>query len=109
MPDYTKIQREFPDYPVTSIPDGIPNWLEPIPWHNDTCPIWGDERYLEGGENGIALAIDYPDPGRREIPEAPRFSAFSVKDGEQAGDTFSSDDWEATLAELRRRSMEDSK
>lgn len=105
MPDYTKIAREFPDYPIESIPEGIPNWLEPVPWHDDAMPIWGDERYVEGGESGTALSIDHPDPQLREGgPGWPRFVVFTLQDGEATGDNLATEDWDEALAELRRRS-----
>lgn len=108
--DKNLITREFPEYPLDTIPQDIPGWLECGAWHNDSCPVWGDESYLSGN-GGIALAIDYADHAMRdyggEAPEipSPRFSCWrtewtSGRGTEQVGDTFSSDDWAAVLARL---------
>lgn len=106
MNDLSRIKKEFPDYPLESIPEGIPDWLTPAPWHNDAMPIWGDDAHVEADvtREGVCLAIDYPDPGMRETAGEPRFSVWSVSaHGQQEGDTFATDDWEAALSELRRR------
>lgn len=73
MADY-KIEVEFPDYPVDSLPGDIPEWLECVPWHNDACPIWYMRGY-EDPEAGIHLAIDYPDVWARICPTSAEDSA----------------------------------
>lgn len=110
MPDLSQIAREFPGFPLESIPEGIPNWMTPIPrGDSDAMPMWADETYLEsGGETGMALSIDFPDPARREMgPEWGRFCVFTLKDGEHVGPIVSTDEWPVALSELRRRFMAD--
>lgn len=102
MADY-KIEIEFPDYPVDSLPGDIPEWLECVPWHNDACPIWYMRGY-EDPEAGIHLAIDYPDAERREI-DGPRYRIW-MSDALQnyLAPPLNTDDWEAAKAELERLS-----
>lgn len=92
------VAREFESYPVESLPKDIPEWLHCSAWHNDAMPIWGTEEYLQGGENGICLSIDYPDNDMRDTPDFPRFGVWEVKDGEQVLDhNYSTDDWQEAL------------
>jgi len=67
----TDIAKEFPDYPVASLPE-IPAGFEPSHWHNDACPSWtrGD----------LALFIDYPRDVVRNEFDTPRFSLQRAND-----------------------------
>lgn len=101
--DASMVADEFPRYPIHALPGDIPDWLICCAWNNDTCPIWCDARRAEGWE-GLSLAIDYPRADDREIDGAQHFSVWwTAENGEQIGDAFSSDDWEAVKVELARR------
>jgi len=98
--DAALISQEFPDFDIASLPDDIPDWLTCNAWHNDTCPLWYDAAGLEGEGEGIFLAIDYPDPERREFPEASRFSVNVISNCSIPA--VVTDDWSDVLEVLER-------
>lgn len=106
MPDLSIIRREFPRYPVDSVPEDVPDWLECRAWHNDVCPIWG-EVGRDDPHVGIFLAINYPDPADREEGDGPRFSVWVMDAAGRETHQYNTDDWPEALAELRRLFLAD--
>lgn len=106
--DEALIQGEFPDYPLDTLPKDIPAWLRCSAWHNDACPVWYDENYLnsDGKTLGVGLAIDFLDVTLRDYGNdpgevhSPRFSCWLFDGGQQVGDAFATDDWAAMLVRL---------
>lgn len=102
---YPTLAREFPDFPLDSLP-AIPSHWHESAWHNDACPsfIIGDD---SGREPGIQVFIDYADASKSEFPNwradgtLKRFNAMSIpgNDGTEM-DIGTADDWQEMLAHL---------
>ena len=82
----------WPDYPVEAlpvIPDGFayePGVLYPV---------------FEAPELGLGVIVEYPDPAKREEPDEPRFTLYTIgDDGAFRSDIISSDNWNAILAHI---------
>lgn len=109
---YTQTAREFPEYPLDSLPDIPPHWTESS-WHNDACPsfIICDT---------LGVFVDWADPALAEFPNwradgtMKRFSLVPMldrqhltgdeMDSEGRPEGYQSDDWRdllsAAIAEL---------
>lgn len=82
----TDIAKEFPDYPVASLPE-IPAGFVASHWHNDACPSW-ERGYLK-------LFIDYPDaPERDDDRVGARFSLQTISKLGDADEILQTDDWQ---------------
>jgi len=92
MRAYPLTAREFPDFPIASLPPIPAKWQE-MSWHNDTAPSFGimhpdDNRPL------LQVYVDYPDPTMREFPDAPYRYVLIVGDNR---DVTTSNDWDTIL------------
>lgn len=96
--DRNLIRREFPDFPIETIPAGIPDWMECNAWHNDTCPIWADANGMTIGE-GLFLSVDWPNPADREYSEGKRFCVWRYADDEEM---IITDDFSEALRQLNQ-------
>ena len=90
---YPLTAREFPNYPIASLPP-IPDGWQEMSWHNDTAPSFGimhpdDNRPL------LQVYVDYPDPTMREFPDTDYRYVLIVGDSR---DVTTSNDWDTILA-----------
>jgi len=92
----TDIAKEFPDYPVASLPE-IPAGFVPSHWHNDACPSWG--------RNDLRLFVDYPDPADRDMDDGTRFSLQRESDA-GVSVIVDTDDWNTVLAFIAAEPVE---
>lgn len=95
------LRREFPEYPVDSLPEIPADW-EDVSWHNDACPSFSVPT-REGDD--LRIFIDYPDPKLSDFGDGRvRFGAnFYPNDWQSNTDVvniYEGDDWEALLAAL---------
>lgn len=89
------IAKEFPDYPVASLPE-IPAGFVPSHWHNDACPSWS--------RGDLVLFIDYPNPADRDFDDGTRFS-LQRSTGAGANVIVDTDDWTTVLAFIAAEPM----
>lgn len=89
--DTTTTAREFPDYPVASLPTMPSHWVDRS-WHNDACPSYAPDE-----DSVIRVLIDYPEDDQREIPGEGRYHVI-VEAGAAGYDLVSTDDWDEALA-----------
>lgn len=87
------LRREFPDYPVDSLPAIPSHWTE-ASWHNDVCPS-----FLPC--DGMRLWVDYPNPESRELPRSRRFTLCTFSEEDPETQTLcESEHWEAITEHL---------
>lgn len=92
MTDYPRIQDEFPDFDLATLPD-IPAGWEEDSWHNDACPSF------TAHDGKLKIYVDYADPMQSEFPE--RAFRYSIASYNEAGDILQhleSNDWPAVVA-----------
>ena len=97
MNRFDRLQSEFPDYDIATLPP-IPAGWEDSSWHNDVCPS-----FTIGDTAGAFLHVfvDYQNPDERELGDF-RFCVSAVdKDGD-SGHIIDSDDWQAILDTVNR-------
>lgn len=90
----SKIETEFPDYPVTDLPP-IPAGFVDTSWHNNSAPSF------DNAALGLSVWIDYANTAQREHDGGKRFYVHAIEaDGAFAADDaiLETDDWAAVLA-----------
>lgn len=88
-------QIEFPDFPVSTMPD-VPNDYADVSWRNDMSPCFARVH----GSNEVRIWIDYPEANDREFPEMKRFSVTLTRDCENTNEpvkTLETDDWSVAV------------
>jgi hypothetical protein len=87
-----RLETEFPDYDVKTLPPIPDGWLD-TSWHNNSAPSFES--------NGYNVWIDYLDPALRECNEGARFIVHKLDDDGAFKDgdpVIVTDDWDAVLA-----------
>jgi hypothetical protein len=103
---FTATAREFPSFPLDSMPDVPAHW-EDSSWHNDACPSFIIH-------DSLAVFVDYPDAKDSDFPEwrasgeMKRFSLAPMVDrmhittdeceAKGLAANFQTDDWNELLA-----------
>lgn len=84
------LREEFPDFDPATLPAIPEGWID-ASWHNDTCPCF------EVITDKVYVFIDYEKVEDREHGYSDRFSVKGK------GGDFSTNDWQAVLAEVAKR------
>jgi hypothetical protein len=95
---FPTLSREFPDYPLETLPLIPASWSD-LSWHNDACPF-----FLITGAMGVF--VDFADPTMRDYfidgsnDIGGRFIVVQMDDGQhtEGASLLETDDWQAVLA-----------
>lgn len=94
--DLSRLQSEFPDYPVSDLPPIPEHWSDES-WHNDAAPFFIVS-------DSIGVFIDYAGPAERELGSTScRFLALRLQDRQHTADgeaIAEDDDWHGFLVGL---------
>ena len=92
MTKYPRIEDEFPDYDIATLPAIPDHWVEDS-WHNDACPSF------TAADGKLKIYVDYDSPELREFPEiAFRYSISSYNDDGDILQHLETNDWLAVVS-----------